>query len=109
MQIAREIGDLLGESNALGNLGVAYAKLGNRQKSIEYRLQSLHISQSIGDLSGEGIDCYNLSLNYEIQGALKIALEYAERALAIARQIKSPWIPTWQQQVSKLLQKLQSG
>ena len=50
--IAREIGDRRGEGNALGNLGIAYADLGQVEKAIGYYEQRLVIAREIGDRRG---------------------------------------------------------
>ena len=52
--ISREIGDRRGEGNDLGNLGMAYADLGEVRRAIEYYEQALVISREIGDRRGEG-------------------------------------------------------
>ncbi|MFZ2644030.1 MAG: tetratricopeptide repeat protein, partial [Verrucomicrobiia bacterium] len=50
---AREIGDRQNEGIALGNLGIAYAALGDARKAIEYYEQRLVIAREIGDRRGE--------------------------------------------------------
>jgi hypothetical protein len=51
----REIGDRQGEGIALGNLGLAYADLGETREAIDYHEQHLTIARAIGDRQGEGI------------------------------------------------------
>ena len=52
--ISREIGDRRGEGHWLGNLGIAYAALGEVRRAIEHYEQALLISREIGDRRGEG-------------------------------------------------------
>ena len=47
--IFREIGDRRGEGNSLGNLGNAYAALGETRRAIEHYQQSLAIGREISD------------------------------------------------------------
>ncbi len=47
--IACEMGDLMGEGNALGNLGNAYFALGDARRAIEYYEQALVIARRIND------------------------------------------------------------
>ena len=45
--IACEIGDRRGEGAALGNLGMAYAALGDRERAITYTQDALEIFEQI--------------------------------------------------------------
>ncbi|WP_141706497.1 MULTISPECIES: tetratricopeptide repeat protein [Methanosarcina] len=47
--MSREIGDRRGEGNRLGNLGLAYYRLGEPRKAIEFLKQSLAIGKAIED------------------------------------------------------------
>jgi len=84
---ARQLGDRGGEGNHLGNLGVAYAALGEPRRAIECHEQALAISREIGDRRGEGQDLGNLGLAYAALGETRRAIEYYEQRLAIAREI----------------------
>ena len=53
LAIAREIGDRRARS-CLGNLGIAYADLGDTHKAIEFYEQALVIAREIGDSRSEG-------------------------------------------------------
>ena len=90
--IAREIGDRRGEGNALGNLGLAYADLGEVEKAIGYHEQALVISRAIGDRRGEGATLSNLGNAYADLGKVEKARGYLQQALAIGQQIKDPQI-----------------
>ena len=55
LAIAREVGDRRGERSALGDLGLAYAELGEPRRSIECCEQALAIARETGDRRVEGI------------------------------------------------------
>ena len=75
------------EGNATGNLGLAYADLGETRKAIEFYEQRLIIAREIGDRRGEGAATGNLGLAYAALGETRKAIEYHEKYLAIAREI----------------------
>jgi tetratricopeptide (TPR) repeat protein len=84
---ARQIGDRRGEGSTLGNLGIAYYRLGDTRKAIEYYEQHLTIAKEIGHRQGEGNALGNLGLAYYSLGEPRKAIEYHEQALAIDREI----------------------
>jgi len=84
---ARRLGDRKAEGVHLGNLGLAYADLGEVSKSIRYYEQAVEIHREIGDRRGEGADLGNLGLAYAAMGEYRRAIEYHEQALAIAHEI----------------------
>ena len=88
--IDREIGDRRGEGAALGNLGLAYADLGETRKAIEFYEQQLTITREIGDRRGEGNALWNMSLALRELGEQDRAVALAEEALRIHEQIESP-------------------
>jgi tetratricopeptide (TPR) repeat protein len=53
LESAREIGDRQGEVNASGNLGIAYADLGEPRRAIELYERQLEIARELGDRQGE--------------------------------------------------------
>jgi tetratricopeptide (TPR) repeat protein len=77
----------VGEGVSLGNLGTAYASLGDIRKAIEYYEQALVIDREIGDRRGEGADLHNLGLSYYESGDVQKAIEFYEHALNINREI----------------------
>ena len=85
--IDREIGDRRGEGADLGNLGMAYAALGEVRRAIEQYEQALVISREIGDRRGEGADLGNLGNGVRGPGQVGRAIEQYEQALAISREI----------------------
>jgi tetratricopeptide (TPR) repeat protein len=76
-----------GEGADLGNLGCAYAILGQAKRAIEYHEQALAISREISDRRGEGANLGNLGQAYADLGQAERAIEYHERALSISREI----------------------
>ena len=84
---ARQATDRVMEGNHLGNLGTAYAILGETRRAIEHYEQDLAIRRQIGDRRGEGSALGNLGLAYADLGETRRAIEYYERRLAIAREI----------------------
>ena len=84
---AHTLGDREAEGAHLGNLGSAYAALGEVRRAIEYHEQALGIAREIGDRRGEGNHLGNLGSAYVALGEVGRAMEYYERALAIAREI----------------------
>ena len=83
----REIGDRRGEGTALGNLGIAYADLGQVERAIGFYEQDLAIAREIGDRRGEGNALGSLGLAYADLGQVERAIGFYEQALTIARAI----------------------
>ena len=84
---ARRRKDRSGEARHLGNLGSAYAALGETRRAIEYHEGALAIDREIGDRRGECQDLGNLGLDYAALGETRRAIEYYEQTLAIAHEI----------------------
>jgi tetratricopeptide (TPR) repeat protein len=84
---ARWLKDRAAEGAHLGNLGLAYANLGETRRAIEYHEQALAIDREIGDRRGEGADLGSLGLAYADLGETRRAIEFYEQDLAIAREI----------------------
>jgi len=87
LSAARELKDKAAEGVHLGNLGNAYAALGETRKAIEHYEQHLKIAREIGDRRGEGNALGNLGNAYAAVGETRKAIEYHEQALKIAREI----------------------
>ena len=77
LEIARRIGDIRGEGNALGNMGLAYTDLGEYRKAIELYEKALEIHRRIGDIRGEGNALGNMGLAYADLGEYRKAIEYS--------------------------------
>ncbi len=84
---ARRLKNRAAEGAHLGNLGLAYAALGEARRAVEYHEQALAISREIGVRRAEGADLGNLGNAYAALGEARRAVEYYEQALAIAREI----------------------
>ena len=84
---ARQIGDRRSEGNALGNLGLAHAALGDPRKAIEYHEQALVIRREIGDRRSEGNALGNLGRAYAALGDPRKAIAFYEQCLKIHREI----------------------
>ena len=84
---ARQRKDQAAEGVHLGNLGLAYADLGEPRRAIELYEQYLAIAREIGDRRGEGAGLGNMGLAYADLGETRRAIELYEQALAIAREI----------------------
>jgi len=80
VKIYRSIGDRDGEAISLGNLGIAYSRLGQYQ-------QALAIFKQIGDRDGEVQSLYSLGRAYYRTGQYQQAIEFDQQALAIIKQI----------------------
>ena len=87
MELAMELHDHRAEANALGNLGNAYADLGETRNAIEFYEKALAIDREIGDRRGEGNDLGNLGIAYADLGETRKAIEFYEQALAIELEI----------------------
>jgi tetratricopeptide (TPR) repeat protein len=81
------MGDQLSEGHALGNLGLAYARLGNPgQAKICYE-QRLAIVRALGDCRGEANGLGNRGIAYHSEGNLETAARYYKQQLVLARAI----------------------
>jgi tetratricopeptide (TPR) repeat protein len=87
LSAARRLGERGTEGVHLGNLGLAYAALGDARKAIEFHEQYLAIAREIGDRRGEGNALGNLGLAYADLGDAHKAIEFYEQALVIDREI----------------------
>lgn len=88
LEAARRLKNRVSEGVALGNLGNAYAVMGDTQKAIEYYEQALRIDRETGDRTREGMVIGNLGVAYMNLGETRRALEFYEQRLAIAREVR---------------------
>ncbi len=84
---ARHLNDQRSEGSYVGNLGAAYAALGETRRAIEFYEQALEIARATGDQRGEGAHLGNLGAAYATLGEMRRAIEFYEQALLIAREI----------------------
>ncbi len=87
LKAARVMKDQGNEGVHLGNLGQAYAELGETRKAIGYLVRALNISRKVGNRSGECAHLGNLGLAHGVLGETRKAIEYHEQALKIYREI----------------------
>ena len=87
LSIAKEQGDRKREGTALGNMGIAYYRLGDFEKAIEYYTQFLSIAKELGDRAGERTASNNLGAAYRGQGDFKQAIEHYKQSLNIAKEL----------------------
>ncbi|MEW6242213.1 MAG: tetratricopeptide repeat protein, partial [Chloroflexota bacterium] len=85
--IVHEIGDRQSKGNALSNLGISYATLGDTHKAIALYEERIDIAREIGDVRGEGNTLSNLAKAYFDLGETSKAIKFYEQALVIIRKI----------------------
>ncbi len=83
----RRLQDREHEGMALGNLGNAYANLGEARRAIQFFEQALLIHRELGDRRSEGADLGNLGQAYANLGETRRAIQFFEQALLIDREI----------------------
>ena len=89
LAIFEDLGDKVGTSNLLNNLGAFYADKGEDSKAIEYYLKSLDLAQQTGNKLRIETALSNIGVTYFKDPATKDkALEYYLKALPYALQIK---------------------
>lgn len=71
----------------LGNLGNAFAYLGEPRRAIELYEQRLAIAREIGDRRGEGYALGLIGLAYADLGEHRRAIEFHDRRLTISREV----------------------
>lgn len=84
---ARKLGDRLLEGAHLGDLGIAYAALGETHRAIEHFEQCLAIARETGDRRGEGNALGNLGNAYAELGETRRAIDLHAHDLAIRREL----------------------
>lgn len=86
LETSRTSGDRLAEAVALGELGLAYARLNQLPKAIYYFEHHLEISRELGNWEWEMEDCRNLGRAYLELGENEKARSIYEEALQMARR-----------------------
>ncbi len=84
---ARKLKRPSSESNALGNLGIAHAILGESREAIKFYEQQLVIAREAGDHKGMGNALCNLGIAYNNLGDSRKAIRFHEQAILIYREI----------------------
>ena len=87
VRAARMLKNRGAEGAHLGNLGLAYASLGDYRRAIEYHDQHLAITREVSDRRGESYGLINLgTAHYELR-EYERAVSYYDQALAISHDI----------------------
>ena len=87
LRAARILENQEAEGDHLGNLGTAYAALGQARKAVEFYEGHLALAREMGDRLGEGSALNNLGNAYAALGEAHKAIEFHEQDLAIAREM----------------------
>ena len=87
LQIYRDIGDLEGEGQALGMLGIAYFSLGDYHRAIDFHEQSLRIARELSNQQEEERTLGNLGIAYYGLGDYRRAINFHEQALVISQAL----------------------
>lgn len=87
LSAARQLNDRRKEGYRLGNVGNAYALLGEDRKAVARFEEALEILREIGDKEGEGKTLGNLGIAYLHLGDAPRAIRYSEEDLVLAREV----------------------
>lgn len=89
LQLREEMGDSLGISNSLSNIGRIYYDKANYPKAYEHLMRSYKIAHNLKDTLSMLAAIYNLGLVVNQKGEGKQALEYYSEASEYARALKN--------------------
>ena len=81
LNISKQMGDRVGEWNALGGLATAYSSAGDHRKSIEFHDKGLVICRELEDLPAEAVCLHGLALAYFSIGDYSQAATHHEESL----------------------------
>lgn len=80
-------GNATGEANALNNIGMTYAEMGDTDRALDYFNQSLALYQSLADRRGQANSLDSLGYAHYLLGSYDEALSRYEQALALYVQL----------------------
>jgi tetratricopeptide (TPR) repeat protein len=83
------LADLQVRCNALNEIGLCYAAVGNYELSISYAGQALAIAKKINNKQSEGAALDNIGEAFRAQGNYETALVYLQQSLDICKQINN--------------------
>jgi tetratricopeptide (TPR) repeat protein len=106
LEASQRLRDKRDEGIHLGNLGLAYAALGDARKAIEFYEQRMEIAREIGDRRGEAFGSWNLGLVYEKLGEIEKAIAAIKICVGFEREIGHPNAEKDAQYIEKLGRKL---
>jgi len=87
LNVYRELGNRLGETNSLGNLGNVYSSLGQYQQAIDFHQQSLDVAREIGNRQGEASVLGGLGNVYASLGQYQQAIDFHQQSLDLSNAI----------------------
>ncbi|HEX8068309.1 MAG TPA: CHAT domain-containing protein [Pyrinomonadaceae bacterium] len=87
LPLYRALGDTAHEAVTLGNIGVLYYTLGEKQKALDCFRQALPLAQADGDRQGEAMTRQNIGQTYAALDEPRQALPFFTQALALYRAL----------------------
>jgi diguanylate cyclase len=87
LSLRQELGDVLGQGQSLGSIGVIYVHLGLFEAALEYHVLALEKREQVGDENGRALTLNNIGVAYQELKDHTSALEYHQRSLECARSI----------------------
>jgi tetratricopeptide (TPR) repeat protein len=95
LKIVHEVGDRVGESSSLGNLGFSAGLLGDFAAARTYHTRSLQIAREVGNRFQQVYTLINLSSLAGLQDDASTALRSAAEAADLARETAEPSGEAW--------------
>ncbi|MCP3915764.1 MAG: tetratricopeptide repeat protein [bacterium] len=92
-RLSAKSGDRQGEAIALNNLGLLYARLGQYERALRYRLECAQIHEQIGDRYRFAIALNNIGEMHRALGRPEQALGFNEKALELLEKIEPDGFP----------------
>jgi CHAT domain-containing protein/Tfp pilus assembly protein PilF len=83
----REIGDPIGEANALNEIGFVYGRLGDRDAGLPFYKQALQLFRSTRQERDQAMALANIGLAYSVSSNPAEALTYLKEALKLSRVV----------------------
>jgi CHAT domain-containing protein/tetratricopeptide (TPR) repeat protein len=87
LPMARAVGDLDGEADALGEIGRVFRRTGRPDSAMAYYRQALSIFRLVGDRADEGVVLNNIGTVFRNIGQPDSAMAYYHQALPIRRAV----------------------
>ena len=109
LDAARRQSNIATQGAFLGNLGLAYADLGDARRAIEFYEQRIMIAREIGDRRGEALASWNLGLRLEAAGDLSRAVALMQFCVDYERDIGHPDAEADAARLARVQQQLESG
>ncbi|MBC8164225.1 MAG: tetratricopeptide repeat-containing protein [Roseiflexaceae bacterium] len=93
----------------LGNLGNAYAALGDAHRAITFHEQNLSIARELGDRQGESTASWNLGLQLAAQGQLAQAAQLMQMCVDYEQEIGHPDAEKYAARLAELRRRMEAG